>query len=116
MTSGDLEEALVVLESDHSPEAMGGMSPRVTITQRLPPRLIVVSGPRRAIQALRAQPGVLAVTDGEAPAEVLDDLSGTERLFAAAWAVRRRPKDRPGDGLDWDAPGFQAPDPPPSPG
>jgi hypothetical protein len=44
---------------------------------------------------------------------VLNGLNPTEQVFAEAWALGRKPKAfRPGEGLSWDAPGFQPPDGP----
>ena len=39
-------------------------------------------------------------------------LTEGERLFAEGWLERqsRGPKERKGEGLPWDAPGFQPPD------
>jgi hypothetical protein len=56
-------------------------------------------------------PGVTALVE-EPPAELPTDLSPEERVFVAAWAARGAPKVRRGEGLDWDAPGFEPPDRP----
>jgi hypothetical protein len=43
-------------------------------------------------------------------AEAAPPLTETEQLFAAAWAVQgHKSSARPGDGADWDAPGFTPP-------
>jgi hypothetical protein len=44
---------------------------------------------------------------------VLDELDEGARLFVTAWRERPLSKpDRPGEGLSWDAPGFEPPGPP----
>ena len=82
----------------------------VTLVQHLPPRLAVVEADDTTL--LRGAPGVVAVGDPELPDDVRAGLSDTERLFADAWVLGRQPKVRPGEGLPWDAPGFQPPDRP----
>lgn len=82
------------------------------VVQRCPPRLAIVEADERARAALRALPGVRAVTDGPLDEETSRDLTQAERLFAAAWAAGRQPRVRAGDGLAWDAPGFDPPDRP----
>lgn len=46
-------------------------------------------------------------------ADDVADLTPAERLFVDAWRARldEGTKVRPGDGLSWDATGFQPPDP-----
>jgi hypothetical protein len=61
------------------------------------------------VGALERRSEVLSVHRAAVPADVLARLDDPERLFAAAWNERRRPKRRAGDGLPWDAPGFDAP-------
>jgi hypothetical protein len=45
----------------------------------------------------------------DVPEELLRSLDQPESLFATAWRLRFRPKQRPADGLDWDAPGMEPP-------
>lgn len=82
------------------------------LVQRCPPRLAIVEADPRAQAAIRALPGVRSVTDGPLDEEILRDLTEAERLFAAGWVASRQPKVRAGDGLPWDAPGFDPPDRP----
>ena len=60
-------------------------------------------------------PGVSSVSEGAVAPELLGGLDEAEALFVSAWASRSEvPKlPRPGDGVDWDAGGFEPPDPPP---
>ena len=82
----------------------------VTLVQHLPPRLAVVESDDDARAALRTAPDVLGIGDPDLPDDVRGRLTDTERVFADAWVLGRRPKTRPGDGLAWDAPGFEPPD------
>lgn len=83
------------------------------VVSALPPRLLVVEADERVAHGLRALPGVANVID--ATAGILpDSLNETERLFTQAWQQGRQMQDkqRPGDGLNWDAEGFLPPDRP----
>jgi hypothetical protein len=87
-----------------------------TVTQLLPPRLALLvpdTDPPPHV------PGTRWYLD-DVPADVLLDLAPHERIFVAAWRDRRArrgvAKDRPGDGVHWDTPGFQPPDAPPAAG
>nr|WP_128798909.1 hypothetical protein [Corallococcus coralloides] len=55
-------------------------------------------GERAALDAVSHLPGVLVVAEGTLPGSALRHLNETEQLF--------------GEGLSWDAPGFQPPDGP----
>ncbi len=81
-----------------------------TLVQHQPPRLAIVESDEDARAALRTAPGVLAVGEPDLPDDVRARLTDTERLFVDAWVVGRQPKTRRGEGLAWDAPGFQPPD------
>lgn len=109
-------ELLVVL-ADES----GGALERVAETHRVihvgSPRMVVVATSSGASdEALRSLSGVAAVADAELPTDVVERLGPEERLFALAWLRRmtEKKKERPGEGLPWDAPGFTPPDPPSS--
>jgi hypothetical protein len=43
------------------------------------------------------------------PEAILRSLDRQESLFVAAWRLRLRPKQRPADGMNWDAPGMKPP-------
>jgi len=106
-------EALVIVDECQATEALSRVGERVEVTQRLPPRLAIARGERGALEAVRHLPGVVSVSEGPVPEPVLRGLSPTEQVFAEAWALGRKPKlVRPGEGLAWDAPGFQPPDRP----
>jgi hypothetical protein len=99
-------EALVELNPGSTLEAI---APAVEVRQRLPPRLAIVAADEDGLRALARSPEVLSVHTAHVPKQVLARLDEPARTFAAAWNERRRPKQRPGDGLPWDAPGHDAP-------
>jgi len=95
-------------------EALGALRRNAVVTQFLPPRLALVALPTD-LQALHV-PQVRGATvyEDDVPDAVLDKLSEKERLFVSAWATRRVGKERIGDHLPWDAPGYSPPDRPPA--
>ncbi len=104
-------ESLVVLDTEQAERALSDLRGIAQVTQLLPPRLALV---RSGGAALAALPGVVSVHDSAA-AELPADLTENERMFVAAWQARSAadgPKTRSGDGLPWDAPGFEPPDSP----
>ena len=105
-------EALLIVEPALADQVLGGVTRAVTVTQRLPPRLAVVTGDEDDLAALQQVPGVVAVIEGSVPESARAELDPTERLFVDAWLKRQQPKVRPGEGLPWDAPGYLPPDPP----
>ena len=110
----DMQEALVVVGESESVSALPRIGELVQVKQQLPPRLAIVEGEARSFEAVRSLPGVVAVCEEAVPDTVLQQLNSTERLFAEAWVVGRKPKtERRGDGLPWDADGFEPPDRPP---
>jgi hypothetical protein len=99
-------EALVELRPGVALEAI---APAVEVRQQLPPRLAIVAADEDSLRALARSPDVLSVHTAHVPEQVLARLDAPARTFAAAWNERRRPKQRPGDKLPWDAPGRDAP-------
>jgi hypothetical protein len=105
-----MPQALVIFDASREQEALSGAAGLVNVTQRLPPRLAIIEGLLDRIASLRDVPGVVGVFEGPVSETALKELSPTERLFAEAWASSRRPKlDRRGQGLAWDAEGFEPP-------
>jgi hypothetical protein len=105
-----MQEALVIVDEARAEDALSRVGQLVRVAQRLPPRLAIVRGEPGALDAVRSLPGVLAVSEGAVPEDVSQQLNPTEQLFADAWALGRKPKSRPGEGLSWDARGFPPPD------
>lgn len=83
--------------------------PGAQILQRLPPRLAIVATDAEGIRAIEGSPAVRAVFTEDVPPEALERFDQVSRAFAAGWNERRRPKERRGEGLAWDTPGFDAP-------
>jgi hypothetical protein len=95
-------------------------APSWPVTSSAPPRVTVLQAPRNDLETIAgASRLALARDDDGAVLEsgdlgVLDELDAGARLFVDAWRSQPRSKpDRPGDGLPWDAKGFEPPDPPP---
>jgi hypothetical protein len=101
--------AEVLIELEPGTTADAAVPDDVRVVQQMPPRLAIVSADEAGIRALEAAPGVSAVFAGDVPPEALERLDVVGRAFATGWNERRRPKDRIGDGLAWDTPGFEAP-------
>lgn len=99
-------EALVILDAS-DPQALEALRRDAVVTQFLPPRLALVALPL-GTRVLKSRGATLYEHD--VPGAVLDKLSENERLFVSAWASRRVAKERTGDHLPWDAPGYSPPD------
>ena len=100
----------LLLFADDVEQVLGRLGRSVTLVQHLPPRLAIIESDDDARAALRSAPGVLGVGEPALPDAVRQRLTETEQVFVDAWVLGRRPKTRPGDGLTWDAPGFEPPD------
>ena len=61
---------------------------------------------------LTEQPAVVAVTDRVLPEGLAAGLTESEAIFATAFAARPEKPARIGEGLPWDAAGFEPPDAP----
>jgi hypothetical protein len=104
-----MDPAEVLIELEPGTSVDDAVPPEVRVLQQMPPRLAIVSANEAGIRALEAAPGVTAVFAGDVPPEALERLDVVGRAFATGWNERRRPKERLGDGLAWDTPGFEAP-------
>jgi hypothetical protein len=111
MSEARVPEWLIVLDEQSSQTAVAGLREVGEVLHVVPPRLVVVTAPDAA--ALRALPGVVAVFDS-VPESLLDSLGPEETIAAQAFQRRKANREpRPGEGLTWDAPGYEAPDYPP---
>lgn len=110
-----VRELLVVLHLSAGDQGLNEVKRETTVIQHVPPRLVLVEGEPNVIDRLRELPGVRSVFRPEDDMGEIGDLSEHERLFVDGWRLRGQPKERPGDGLPWDAPGYLPPDPPPDP-
>lgn len=82
------------------------------VTQQASERVWIL---RRAADTAPADiPGSCIVSSDEDLASITPPLNESELLFVHAWLARTDapPKVRPGDQLDWDSPGYEAPDSP----
>lgn len=112
MTS-EAVEVLIAFAHGKDAAILEQLQPGPRITALKPPGLATVRASTEEIAALRRLTGVQAVFLRDVPAQFLEALGPGERLFVLAWQVRGGTKlERPGEGLPWDAPGFEPPDRP----
>jgi len=105
-----MAQALLIFEGLQKESVLSRVAELVRVTQILPPRLAIVEGDPDRLTAIQSIPGIISIFEGRVPETTLLQLDPTERLFAEAWAESRRSKsDRVGDGLPWDAEGFEPP-------
>jgi hypothetical protein len=112
----DNEELLVIVSSDVS--GVGGtvFPDRFPIVHAVSSHVFVIKLPADASSGdVAALPGVTAVSRSDSAPETLAGLDEMEMLFVRAWSERKEESttQRRGEGLDWDADGFEPPDPPP---
>jgi len=103
---------MLILDADFQDESAHG---QYRVTQRVSPRVMIVEPAVDVTKEhLQATDGIATVLEpGEsADAATRQALTATEALFVDAYAQRFRHKERPGDGVSWDAPGFLPPDSP----
>ncbi len=105
-------EFLVILDPDQGRDLFQRISSQYKIAQSLPPRVLIPLLDAREAREIAALPGVTSVCEAAVPPHVMETLTDGESLFASAWAERHQaaPKKRVGEGLAWDAPGFEPPD------
>ena len=106
-------EMLVVLQMAAAPGLAEEIRSRCDVVAAMPPRLFVVEIDETSAAALASWAGVAAVVTDPQVIDVTPPLTEGERLFAAGWATKGVKKgERAGEGLPWDAPGFEPPDAP----
>ena len=102
-------ERLIIITGQLSEGTLKGVRERYQATQSVSNRVFLV----RAQGGLGGPTpeGLHIFSTTEIPEEVLNSLDERESVFVAAWRSRLLPppKKRPGEGLDWDAPGFKPP-------
>lgn len=103
----------VVLLSSNDQDAATAVRQRCRVVSALPPKLLVVEADEQVAQELRVLPGVEDVIS-RMNNILPNSLNESELLFVQAWQQSRNldNKTRPGEGLNWDAEGFSAPDHP----
>jgi hypothetical protein len=111
MSEARTPEWLIVLDEQSPQTAVAGLREVGEVLHVVPPRLVVVTAPDA--EALQAVPGVVAVLDS-VPESLLRSLGPDEAIAARAFQRRKADREpRPGEGLAWDAPGYEPPDYPP---
>ncbi len=110
-----IEEALVFAPTRVAVSALGALPGDVHLSKQVSPRIAVVRGSRAALDALLDNAELISID--ESVMGRVTDLQAGERLFVKAWSRNRVPREvsRAGDGLPWDAAGFDRPDPPEPP-
>lgn len=80
------------------------------ITQSVSKRVFLIRGDPSVLN-VPPQEDVHIFSTPDVPEEILNLLDDKESLFVSAWRTRlqQSPKQRPGEGLDWDHPGFKPP-------
>jgi len=114
---GSSSEYLVILEPSAATEALEHLRSGHWVIQVGSPRVVVVVVSPGETPPSSETPGVVAVSGGALPADIIEELDEQEALFVAAWTSRITgpEKQRRGEGLPWDAPGFEPPDLPTGP-
>ena len=107
-------EVLVILDPLSAAKTQERLRISHRITQVGSPRVVVVAVSPEETPPSPSTPGVVAVSSGALPPGVMEELDEQEALFVRAWASRMTgpQKQRRGEGLPWDAPGFEPPDSP----
>jgi hypothetical protein len=107
-------EFLLILDSVTAAEAQEQLHRTHRVTQVGSPRVVVVAVSPEETPPSPSTPGVVTVSSGSLPPDIFEELDEQEALFVAAWASRMTgpEKQRRGEGLPWDAPGFEPPDAP----
>ena len=101
-------EQLVVITGQLPDEAVNRLREHFRVTQSASPRVFLGRG--QPDRGWPPPPGVHVFSTPDVPDEILRPPDRAESLFVAAWRLRGRgPKQRPGDGLDGDAPGVEPP-------
>ena len=114
----DGRELLLVLPSDGATEALAQVRRTCRVSQLASPRVAIVTCAPGELTGVRAIPGVTVISAGDPAPAVMAHLDDGESLFVAAWLRRMQEmpsKQRRGEGLSWDAPGFTPPDAPERP-
>ena len=104
-----MSEVLVIL--DPTGAAHDEVVRRGSVAHQVSQRVFVLDSDEPGLSDLTGVESVF--TGAESEFHLPDDLSPAESVFAKGWMERKAKRvSRAGDGMDWDAPGFQPPDPP----
>jgi hypothetical protein len=102
-------EQLIIITGQVPDEVLDSLRERYRVTQSISKRVFVVRG--QPDPGWSAPEGVRTFSTADIPEQILNSLDKQEAMFVAAWRLRLQApaKQRPGEGLDWDAPGFEPP-------
>ena len=108
----EARQVLVVLTDASAAAHASVLQDRHRVLTMFRPRLMVLSVDERAVAELGRDPAVAGVFERDAPHAVIEGLRPEEQLFVDSWLLQRTQETKPrvGEGLSWDAPGFQPPD------
>jgi hypothetical protein len=108
------QELLVVLERDRAATTLDELRARERVVHVASLRVVVIVTDAEPDDAVRGLAGVEGAFRETIPPSVMSSLDEGETLFTNAWLSRQQevPKPRRGEGLSWDAPGYEPPDPP----
>lgn len=108
-------QVLIVLRDATAADHASVLQSRHRVLTMVRPRLMILEVDPRTVAELDRDAAIAGVYERDVPADVLAGLRPDERLFVDGWLLQRTAESKPrvGDGLSWDAPGFQPPDPPP---
>ena len=116
LVAPDDGELLVIMSEGSVDSDSAGLADGFRIVHAVSRRVFVIESPAgTASTDVAALPGVAAMSKGDVAPEILEGLDETEALFVQAWSRREGESktQRRGEGLDWDADGFEPPDPAP---
>ena len=110
MSDNDLE-IIVYLDDEHAETAIESLRSQFSVSQVASRQVVMVRVPAEQVGQVAAVEGVQGVFDHEFPQNLMENLNLSESLFVRAWSLRQSDgtKKRLGEGLDWDAEGFEAP-------
>jgi hypothetical protein len=112
-------EKLVLLDDTTAFRTLEALQKAFHVLHVVSPRLVIVQADDDASDGdVRSFSGVLDVVTPEQVGRITEahELSPSEQLLVDGWLRRMAEqgrKQRPGEGLTWDAEGFSPPDPPP---
>lgn len=107
-----MPEVLVIFSEPPNQRVVTDLKTRYRVKALVPPRLAVVEVEQPQVADLERLAGVELVLMGPSSAALPASLTESERLFISGWQQRRGDKRRKGEGLPWDAEGYQPPDKP----
>ena len=102
-------EQLIIITGQLPDETLNSLRECYKVTQSVSNRVFLVRG--QPSLSGPAPEGLHTFSKADIPDEILSSLDQRESIFVEAWRLRLQvpAKKRTGEGLDWDAPGFEPP-------